>query len=166
MRDERERGMRDEREGWESESPSGAYLSTTYIKTYICPYLKHKLGRQRLCRDNPAALWYLWLKPLKASLNQNSDVCGRNLCTSFISFWIILVCYVSFFKSTVWPYGFASTITLKCPQSCCWWDSEMLKDKEVNERVEPVLCYSLTHLHLNTASEQGWETPTGSGTRM
>lgn len=46
-----------------------------------------------------------------------------------------------------------------------WWDPETLKDKEVNERVEPVLLFTHTSA-FNTASKQGWETPTGSGTRM
>lgn len=48
-------------------------VSKTYIQTYIhtCQY---KLGRQQLYGDGPAALWFLFLKPPKTSLNHNSDV--------------------------------------------------------------------------------------------
>lgn len=48
-------------------------VSKTYIQTYIHT-CQHKLGRQQLCGDGPAALWFLFLKPPKTSLNHNSDV--------------------------------------------------------------------------------------------
>lgn len=59
-----------------------------------------------------------------------------------------LLCFI--FKSIVWPYGFASTITLKCPQSCCWKHGEIQKRSRTKKwtSVSSLYCYSLTPLHL------------------